>query len=213
MKKILLLICIFFIYSNSYLSQDKKTNYRKADHEILKIFTDRWSAYALSPNVSDEELYILFEAARWAPSAFNSQPWKFVYAKSTDKEWPKFLNLLDDYNKSWAKKAGALILVLSEKNFTKNNKFSKSHSFDTGAAVQNISLQAASMNLISHIIAGFDCDAARSEFNINQDLDIEVMIAIGKSDLKESLPKELQKKEEPSSRKKIEEFLFHGSFE
>ena len=103
-----------------------------------------------------EKLNQLFAAFIWAPSSFNAQPGRLVYALYGTKEWDTFYDLLGPFNKEWAKNAGALILVLSRKNYEHNEKFCKTHSFDTGAAVENLLLQAAAMDLVGHVMEGFD---------------------------------------------------------
>lgn len=213
MKKFYILAFLSLITLTSCLKTDTSTTNRKPEHKVMRIITDRWSARAMSGAVSDEDLNRLFEAAKWAPSSYNSQPWRFIYAKSTDKEWPKLFNLLVDFNKSWVKNAGALILVVSAKNFPHNNELSRTHSFDTGAAVENMALQATSMNLVFHGMSGFDYDAAKKEFNISDDYQVEAMFAVGKPSTKDVLPEYLRDKEEPATRNPISKFVFHGCFE
>lgn len=121
-------------------------------------------------------------------------------------------SLLVPFNQSWAQYASALILVLSARNYEHNNEFSKTHSFDTGAAVQNLSLQGSSMGLVVHVMEGFDYEKARTEFNIPEDYDIEAMIVIDKPGNKVILSPELQEKEILSNRKKLNEFVYHQEF-
>ena len=113
----------------------KIINKRKTEHPVNEIFPNRWSPRAMSgKELTDTELMSLFEAARWAPSAFNNQPWRFVYAKRNTPAWNILFELLGESNKIWAKDAGALIVIISKKTFDYNNKYSLTHSFDTGAA-------------------------------------------------------------------------------
>src|SRR3954469_7592020 len=108
---------------------------RKADYPIDELFLDRWSPRALSGEaVSEEELLTLFEAAKWAPSSYNNQPWRLLYARRGTANWPLFFDLLGDYNKEWCKNASALILFISKTIFDHNNKPASTHSFDAGAA-------------------------------------------------------------------------------
>ena len=186
-------------------------NCRKTDYPIESIMIERWSPRAMSGKaVSDEELFTLFEAARWAASSFNAQPWRFVYAKRETQEWKTFFDWLVDFNKSWAQNAGALILVLSYKYFPHNHEFNPTHGFDTGAAWQNMALQASKMGLVAHGMGGFDYGRARKDLAISDDFDIHMMIAIGKPGDVSVLPAELRSREEPSIRNPIKSFAFEG---
>jgi nitroreductase len=153
----------------------------------------------------------LFEAARWAPSEYNLQPWHFVYAKRGTKSFEAFLDLLVDFNKMWADKAGALVVVVSRHTFDDGQK-SRTHAFDTGAAWQNLALQASMNGLVAHGMGGFDYDKAKKALNIPDDYQVQAMIAIGKPGKKEDLPTRMQEVEKPSTRKKVEEFAFEGTF-
>src|SRR5665213_1532117 len=118
-------------------------NQRKLDHAIDPLFPTRWSKRAMSgESISKEELARLFEAARWAPSSYNNQPWRFIYSPRSSSHFQKFLDLLEDSNRIWAKEAAALIILASKKTFDATGKPSRTHSFDTGAAWQNFALQA-----------------------------------------------------------------------
>jgi len=186
---------------------------RKTEYKVHNLFVNRWSPRALSgADISDEELMSLFEAAKWAPSAFNNQPWRFVYAKRDTKQWTVFFNLLSDNNKLWTKNAAVLILVVSKKIFEYNGQPSITHSFDTGAAWQNLALQASTLGLVAHGMQGFDYEKAKKELKIPNEYQIEAMIAVGKPGKKEDLPLKLQEREIPSQRKKISEFVFEGEF-
>lgn len=188
-------------------------NNRNVDYGINEIFARRWSPRAMSGEaISDEELMILFEAARWAPSSYNNQPWRFIYARKNTEHWQKFFDLLVEFNQSWCKDAGVLVLVISKKNFEYNGKPSRTHAFDTGSAVENFALQASLSNLVAHGMEGFDYDKAREVFGIPDDYEILCMYAIGKPGRKEDLPAELQKQEVQSTRKKVSEFVAEGEF-
>ncbi len=187
-------------------------NQRKADHPIDELFLKRWSPRAMSSEaISKEELMTLFEAARWAPSSYNNQPWRFVYALKNTPHWDTLFNLLVDFNKGWCKNAGALVAVISKKTFDHNNKPARTHSFDTGAAWENLALQGTISGLTVHGMEGFDYDKAHKELKISDDHTIEAMFAIGKPGRKEDLPAEIQKMETPNDRKKITEFVFEGT--
>ncbi len=186
---------------------------RKTQFKISKVFPRRWSPRAMSgESISKEQLFALFEAARWAPSAFNNQPWRFIYAMNGTKEWNLFFNLLIDFNKMWAKNASNLILVISKKSFELNNKPNPTHSFETGAAWMSLALQGSMDGLVTHTISGFDYEKARTDLKIPDDYNIEAMVVIGKEGKKEDLSEDLQKMEVQSDRKNIEEFVFEGGF-
>lgn len=191
---------------------EHKINNRKSEYKVDKLFLNRWSPRAMSGAVSRDELMSLFEAAKWAPSSYNNQPWRFIYAINGTKHWDKLFNLLIDFNKSWVKNASVLILVASKKTFDHNGELSVTHSFDSGAAWSNLALQAYMMGLAAHGMEGFDYFRAKKELHLPDEYDAEAMIAIGKSGKKEDLPKELQEREFPSNRKKISEIVFEGGF-
>ena len=187
--------------------------YRKHEFNINEIFINRWSPRAMSgEGLSDDELMSLFEAARWAPSSFNGQPWRFLYARRNTENWNLFFNLLIDFNKGWAKNAAVLILVVSKKTFEHDGSLSVTHSFDTGAAWENFALQGSLNGFVVHGMAGFDYARARADLEIPDDFDVEAMIGVGKPGKKDALPKEMQEKEMPSDRKKLSEIVIEGIF-
>lgn len=188
-------------------------NQRKVNYAIDPLFPNRWSPRALSGDqVTREELFSLFEAARWAPSSFNGQPWRFLYAMRDTPAWKTLFDLLIDFNQAWAKNAAVLVVVASRKRFEHNEKPNKTHSFDTGAAWENLALQGSHKGLVVHGMSGFDYDKAREVLHVPEDYQVEAMIAIGKPGKKEDLPLDLQEREQPSERKKVEEFVFEGVF-
>lgn len=189
----------------------KVKNNRIAQYEIDEIFLKRWSPRSFSKKaVPEEKLMSLFEAAHWAPSAFNFQPWRFIVAK-TDEEREKFYSFISENNLKWSKYAPVLTLIVSKK--INNGTFIKSHSFDTGAAWGFLALQAVKIGLITHPMTGFDFEKAREVLGIPDDYNIEALVAIGYQDDKEKLPEELQAREQPNSRLPVENFIYNGSFE
>jgi nitroreductase len=154
---------------------------RITTYEINPIIISRWSPRSFTNGeITDKELFSLFEAARWAPSSSNSQPWRFIYAKNNSKNWNKLFNLLIDFNKQWCIDASALVVIISRKNFEHNGQPSVTHQFDTGAAWENLALQAVSQGLITHAMAGFDYEKARKDLAVPGDYDVVAMVAIGK---------------------------------
>jgi nitroreductase len=186
---------------------------RKPDHPINPLILNRWSPRAMSgEEVSDGELMSLFEAARWAPSSSNNQPWRFIYAKRDTPHWDRFFDLLVDFNKSWCQKAAVLGVVAALTVFERNGKPSVTHGYDTGAAWENLFLEGVSRHLVVHGMEGFDYQKARETLKIPPEYAVLAMFAVGKPGRKEDLPPDLQKRETPSSRKKVSEFAFEGSF-
>lgn len=187
--------------------------YRKPEYEVDEIFLKRWSPRAMSgEDISHDELMSLFEAAKWAPSSFNNQPWRFLYARRGTENWELFFNLLVEGNKAWAKNAAALIVIISKKTFDQSGSPSRTHSFDAGAAWQNLALQGSLKGLVVHGMQGFDYDKAREVLNIPEVYEVEAMVVVGKPGKKEELPDRLQQREIPSGRKKISEIVLEGRF-
>jgi nitroreductase len=188
-------------------------DFRKPEQNINEIFTNRWSPRAMSGQEIDEKtLLTLFEAARWAPSSNNNQPWRFIYARRNTKHWNTFFNLLAEGNQVWAKNAAVLIVVISKNTFD-SGKPARTHSYDTGAAWVNFALQGSLDGLVVHGMQGFDYDKAKEVLRIPDGYQVEAMIAVGKKGKKEDLPDFLQEQEFPSSRKIIAEFAMEGSFQ
>jgi nitroreductase len=187
--------------------------YRKPEYPIQRLLLERWSPRAMSgEGLSQDELDTLFEAARWAPSCFNEQPWRFLYAHRDSPEWPLFFDLLVQANQAWAENAGVLITVVSKMTFSHNSRPNASHSLDAGAAWENLALQASSMGLVAHGMAGFDHDKARADLNIPEDYSVEVMIAVGRPGDPTRLPVQLLERERPSSRLEVAKISIQGRF-
>jgi len=187
--------------------------YRKTSSEIEPLILNRWSSRAMSGEyISDEELMSLFEAARWAPSSNNNQPWRFIYTKKYSDEWNIFFSFLADANKLWAHNAAALIVIISKKTFDYNDKPSKSHSFDAGAAWENLALEAINKGLLIRGIGGFDYETAKKILNIPDDYEVEIMVAVGKPGSVENLHEMFKDKNIPSLRKPISEIVMKGKF-
>jgi len=186
---------------------------RRPDFAIEPLLLDRWSPRAMSgEEISEEELMRLFEAARWAPSSFNGQQWRALYARRGTEHWPVFFNLLVDANKIWAKNAAVLVVFISRKRFEHDNEPSVTHSYDTGAAWQNFALQGFRQGLVVHGMEGFDYERARVELRILDEFQVEAMAAVGNLAPKEVLPEKLQKRESPNDRREVTESIREGPF-
>jgi len=144
---------------------------RVTDHPAERIFVDRWSPRGFTDEaLSDAVLHTFFEAARWAPSSFNSQPWRFLYALRGQPEFDVFLAPLIEFNRGWAQHAAALLYVISKKDFTPPGKtepaYSRTHSFDAGAAWANFANQVALGGWAAHGMSGFDVEAATKALGV-----------------------------------------------
>ncbi|MFG1283027.1 nitroreductase family protein [Xanthobacter autotrophicus] len=192
-------------------------NPRQAEHPVDPIFIERWSPRAFTgEEISRADLDTLFEAARWAPSSYNSQPWRFLYALRGTEAFVKFLGLLSTYNQQWAKNAAALIVAVSARTFvrpgTSEVLVSRSHAFDTGAAWANLGLQATRLGWHAHGIGGFDVERARVELKVPDDFEVQAVIAIGRRGDKSILPENFHGGETPNGRRPVKETAFEGAF-
>ncbi len=186
---------------------------RKPTYEINPLFVNRWSSRSFeSYEIKDKELFALFEAARWAPSSFNNQPWRFIYAKRGSAHWDSLFELLDDYNKQWCSDASALMVVIAKKTFDHNNEPMPTNQFDTGSAWENLALQAVTQGLATHAMAGFDHKKARKNLGVPDEYDVMAMVVVGKRGSKERLPPSLKEREIPNGRKPLSEIVMEGKF-
>jgi nitroreductase len=189
-----------------------KTN-RKSKYKINPLILSRWSPRSMTgEEITDDELMTLFEAARWAPSSYNNQPWRFIYAKRGTPEWKVIYDLMIKFNQEWTKNAAVLVVVISKNTFEHNGKPAITHSYDTGSAWMSLALQGHDMGLVVHGMQGFDYDKAKKDLKIPDGYTVEAMIAIGKLAPPDKLPKEISEKEVPSDRRPLDEIVMKGSF-
>lgn len=180
---------------------------------VHDLFPARWSPRAMTGEaLTQQDMNSLLEAARWAPSGGNGQPWRMVYALRGSAEFPVFLDLLVPSNQVWAKQAGALVLFVSATLFEHNGKPSPSHAFDTGAAWMSLALQGSLMGLVVHGIGGFDREKARAVLGIPETFALHAMAAIGHRAAADTLPEALREREKPSPRKSLDEIAFAGKW-
>lgn len=184
---------------------------REPGYEIESLFYQRWSPRAIGTDMEEEDLKALFEAARWAPSSYNNQSWRFIYATHEDSEFDNFKSLLSDFNAEWASNGFALVVLASKTTFDHNGEESITHSFDTGAAWQNLALEATRRGLVAHGMQGFDYDEAREKLSIPEEFNVEAMIAIGSKEDEEDLDEDFRV--QPNGRKNLEEITARGSFD
>ncbi len=186
---------------------------RKSTYQINPLILNRWSPRSMTgEELDNEEIMSLFEAARWAPSSYNNQPWRFIYAKRNTEHWDRLFNLLAEGNRAWAKNSALLVVVISRKNFEYNEKPARTHQFDTGSAWENLALEAFSRGIVAHGMQGFDYDKARIDLEIPIDFEVMAMIAIGKKGSRDNLSPELQKKEKLSDRKPLKDIVMEGIY-
>jgi nitroreductase len=190
---------------------------RSAHTDVDPLFLERWSPRAFDRSLMPEQdLITLFDAARWAPSAFNAQPWRFLYAQRDHKDWERFLGLLLPFNAAWVASASALIFILSDSLFQPPGadapKPSLSHSFDAGAAWAQLALQATRLGYHTHGMTGLDFTKARETLRIPERFRIEAAAAVGRRADPATLPESLRSRETPSDRRPIAEIAFEGHF-
>lgn len=221
LKNISLILLLLSFHSRPLIStvtvqkSTSPTITRRADHAIDPLFLKRQSRYdlhrTLTPTQMKEKLMICLEAARWSASGGNGQPWRFIYAVHGTKSWDNLFGLIYPGNNTWAKNAGALVVVISRTTKEHNGKPSKSHSFETGLAVSNLFIQATQLGLIAHPIGGFDAEKAYKELNIPSEYAIEIMVVIGEAASSQHSTKEFAARDsKPSQRKPLAAIAFEG---
>jgi nitroreductase len=181
-------------------------------HDLIR---NRWSPRAFdSRPVEPEKLCSLFEAARWAPSSSNAQPWSFIVAAKEDpSNFAKILDCLVEQNQAWAKNAPVLALSVAAMNFEKNQQPNRHAFHDVGQAAANLALQATALGLEVHQMAGILPDKARDLFAIPDGYEAVAGIALGHPDDPASLPEPLRARElAPRTRKPLESFVFTGKW-
>jgi len=185
---------------------------QQAIHELL---ANRWSgrAYDADQSVSKEQVVSLLEAARWAPSCFGDQPWRYVVCNKADnlQAWQAAFDCLVPGNQGWAVNAPVLLLICTDTLFGHNDKPNKWAAYDTGAATENLCLQATALGLMAHQMGGFDADKARAAFNVPERYQILAMVTVGYQASVDSLSGEVKERELAArSRKPLEELFFNG---
>jgi len=192
---------------------DNIKNHRSNRFDSDEIFRNRWSPRAMTgQSVSDDDLMAMFEAAHWAPSAYNNQPWRFIYARREQPEWEKFMGLLVDFNRQWCRNAGVLMITAAKTTFDHNGKFSRTHAFDTGAAWGMFALEGARRGLVVHGMQGFDYDKAAELIGLPDDYAVQMMAAVGVLADPSVLPPDIAKNEKPTPRKELSQIIAPGKF-
>lgn len=182
---------------------------RKFDYEVLDEIQKHWSPRAFDSHrvVPEEDLMAILEAARYAPSCFNEQPWRYIVAK-TPEDRDKLAGVLSASNKIWASKAPVLLFIISKQNFAKNNKPNRCHQFDAGTSWAFLLLEAQRRGIITHAMSGFSMELARSTYAIPDEYTIICAVAVGYYGNIEDLDADLQAREHPNTRLSTEEILY-----
>jgi len=191
----------------------KGSEVRKTNSSVERIFIDRWSPRSMSGEpIELAELTVLFEAARWAPSSGNAQPWRMLFARRDTPHWPTFFGLLTPSNQVWAQHAAALVVFISRQISERSGRPAVTHAYDTGAAWENFALQGTLKGYVVHGMEGFDYERARTQLAIPQEFQVQAMAAVGHPGRVEDLPEHLQKREIPSDRRPLEQTICEGPF-
>ncbi|WP_446745574.1 nitroreductase family protein [Silvibacterium acidisoli] len=179
---------------------------------VPDILFQRWSPRALATTpVSAENLKKIFEAASWAASSYNEQPWRFLVGHKGDETYKKIYESLAEPNQQWNVNTPVLILSAGKKTFTQNGSPNPYQLHDTGAATTYLSLAATALGMHSHSMGGFDRDKARSLFSIPDDFELGAVTALGYLGDPETLPEHFKKMElAPRQRKPLDQFVFTG---
>jgi nitroreductase len=185
------------------------------EYPVIDLIKNRWSPRAFSSSpIEEEKIMSLIEAARWAPSCFNEQPWNFILFKKENQEaYKNIIDIISFKNQLWAKAAPLIILSVAKINFKHSGEINKHALHDVGAAVSNLTMQANSMGLYVHQMAGFNTDKAKELFNIPEGYEPVTAIAVGYYGNKDDLPEEFIKSEiAERNRKSAAEFTFEGKW-
>ncbi|AZV37641.1 nitroreductase family protein [Komagataeibacter xylinus] len=189
---------------------------RQSDTPVDRLILDRWSPRAFTPApIAEAELLAFLDAGRWAPSAYNSQPWRFIYARRDTPDWERFLSWLIPFNHGWAQHASALVYIASHTVMGGGQAEpvpAPTHAFDAGAASVLIQLQACKAGWATHPVSGFDQERARSGLELPEDYALNAAIIIGRQGEAERLPNSLRAREQPSGRRALHQLAFQGRF-
>jgi nitroreductase len=188
-----------------------RTNPRVPSADVDAAFPDRWSPRSFSSAPLPEgTLETLIEAARWSPSCFNEQPWRFLYALK-DADRARFVSLLSAKNRTWAERAPLLLFVAARRTFTQSGAENRWACFDVGAAWMALALQARRLGLHAHAMAGFARERAHAELGVPvEQFDLVVAIAVGRRADASLLPEDLASRELPGPRRPVAELAFEG---
>ena len=189
---------------------------RNPDYLVAPQFPARWSPRSFTDRaLTEAEVMSLLEAARWAPSASNHQPWRFVWALRGEAQFDAIRGSLTGINPVWAGKAGMLVAVASKDRVTNRvgaEVPNRTAGFDTGAAWMSLALQAQAMGLVSHAMGGFDAAKLAAAVGLPEGHTLHCVVAVGEQGPAGDLPEELRARERPNERKPVTEIARHGRF-
>lgn len=186
---------------------------RKPEAAVDRMFVDRWSPRAFSEEpLTRDQVRSLLEAARWAPSCYNEQPWLIVYAVS-DQDRKRFLDALVEQNRTWARRAPLILLLFARRSFRVNGKPNRHAAFDVGAAWISLAFQAGKLGLHAHCMAGINPDKAYEVTGVDKELyEARVAVAVGRRSDPSILPEDLAAMEHPNGRKPLDEVGMEGRY-
>jgi nitroreductase len=194
----------------------KVSDFRKADYPVDPVFIERWSprAFIEGREIPDEVLFSCFEAARWAPSSGNAQPWRFIYAKRGEAQFGAFVETCAERTQGWIRNASAVVFFVSRTTIVLGGteRVSQTHSFDCGAAWENFGLQALKLGWATHAAGSFDRAAAAAAAGLPQDWSFNCIVGIGQQADKSVLAAELAEREFPSARLPVSRLAMQGGF-
>jgi nitroreductase len=198
--------------SGSSSSVEENANF---EHPVHELIAKRYSGRAFSSRPVDAAtLKSLFEAARWAASCSNEQPWSFIVTEKGKPGYDRLLSCLVEFNVEWAKHAPVLILSIARLDFASTGKPNRHALHDVGQAAANLALQATSLGLVAHQMAGFDAQKARTEFLIPEGYEPAAVIAVGYPGDPAALSEKLRSRElAPRRRKPLSAFVFSGTWD
>lgn len=182
---------------------------RTFEYEVMDEIMSHWSprAFDSEKQVPESELRALLEAARYAPSCFNEQPWRYLIARDSEVR-DKIIDSMTPGNKEWAPKAPVLMVILSKQTFAQNGKDNRWHQFDAGTSWGYLQLEAQRRGMITHAMGGFNSNKLRESLNIPDEYTIIALMALGYYGDPENLTDNYKAKENPSPRKSIDDIIF-----
>lgn len=209
-----------YLSKQLFLTEERKMNApmtpsRVPDHPVDPQFPARWSPRAFAPDTMTEgQVLTLIEAARWAPSSMNAQPWRFAWGLRGDDGFAAMLDALVPFNRDWAQHAAALVAIGSKTTRTTDTGEvpNAAHAFDAGAAWAQLALQAHLMGFAAHAMGGFDQAKAATALHLPEGHVIHAIVAVGRQGDPANLPEALRARETPSPRQPVESLARRGSF-
>ncbi len=207
------LVFTHVVMENSTMTDSQEIKLAQTQNPVLDIIRKRWSARSFKPQaISQQELDTLFEAASWAPSSMNEQPWMYLYALNGSPAFEAISNTLSPGNQPWAKNAAVLIASLARRTHANNGMINKYAWYDTGSANQNLLLQAASLGILGHVMGGFHYDKATEVLQLPEEIELVCLIALGYNDVPENLEEPFRTREiTPRSRRTLDTFVFQDT--